>query len=127
MKEDSPLPFDEAVAVQIKKFKKELNSGTVSLMLLAIMNKAEQPLYGYQIAKQLERDGSEKQGSLYPVLRNMNTKGLLDSHVEPSESGPPRRYFQISPLGKLVFKEWLIIWNQTQDFVNHVIGEQHDG
>lgn len=92
-------------------------------MLLVIMAKATEPMYGYQIAKHLETSSSEKQGSLYPVLRNMSAKGLLESYVEPSESGPPRRYFRISMLGKKVLDEWLPIWKQTQSFVNQVIGD----
>lgn len=118
-----PTAEDLSVEQQIKKFRKELNSGTVSLMLLVIMAKSKEPLYGYQIAKQLETSSSEKQGSLYPVLRNLSAKGLLNSNVVPSESGPPRRYFSISPLGKKVLEQWLPIWKQTQSFVNQVIGD----
>ena len=61
-------------------------------------------MYGYQIAKQLERIGegvlSGKQSALYPVLRNLEGAGLLDSHVEPSMSGPPRRYYRITDAGR---------------------------
>ncbi|NQZ10105.1 MAG: PadR family transcriptional regulator [Algicola sp.] len=124
--------MDEQVAVQVKKLRKELSSGTVALALLSILSKAKEPLYGYQIAKQFERPGlnakpstkksSEKQGSLYPVLRNMSAKGLLDSETVPSLSGPPRRYYTISALGRLVLAQWLEIWQQTQIFVNDIIG-----
>ena len=37
-----------------KKFQKELNSGTVALVLLGVLDRARQPMYGYQIAKQVE-------------------------------------------------------------------------
>ena len=43
--------------IHLKKFQKELSAGTVSLVLLAVLARAGQPLYGYLIAKQLERDG----------------------------------------------------------------------
>lgn len=127
---DKTIPTDQAsadqlIAQQVKKFRKELNSGTVALMLLSIVAKAKEPLYGYQIAKQLESAGSEKQGALYPVLRTMSAKGLLESYVEPSESGPPRRYFKISTLGQAVLVEWLDIWKKTQSFVNGVIGDDN--
>ena len=120
------IATDEAVANLIKKFRKELNSGTVALVLLTIMAKTKEPLYGYQIAKQLETTGSEKQGALYPVLRNMSAKGLLDSQTVPSDSGPARRYFSITPLGRCVLKEWLDIWHHTQSFVNHAIRENNE-
>ena len=35
-----------------KKFKKELNSGIVALTLLSVLDKAAEPMYGYQIAKE---------------------------------------------------------------------------
>ena len=119
----SPGSADDALAPLVKKFRKELNSGTGALVVLTVMAKAREPLYGYQIAKQLEDSGFEKQGSLYPVLRNLDAKGLLSSYVEPSDSGPPRRYFHISPLGREVLREWLAIWRQTQSFVSRTIGD----
>ena len=64
----------------LKKFQKELSAGTVSLALLAVLAQADAPLYGYLIAKRLERlDGvlSGKQSALYPVLRNLEGAGLL--------------------------------------------------
>src|SRR5689334_13300363 len=64
---------EDLQASQQRKFQKELNAGIVSLVLLSILAGAKEPLYGYQIAKQLERDGAGtaimKQGTLYPVLR----------------------------------------------------------
>ncbi len=60
---------------QLKKFQKELSSGTVSLVLLAVLGQSRQPMYGYQIAKRLEEVGegvlAGKQSALYPVLRNL--------------------------------------------------------
>lgn len=117
----------ESVELQVKKLKKELSSGTSALVLLNILNNAEEPLYGYQIAKSLEHVSSEKQGAIYPVLRNMAAKGLLESNMLPSESGPPRKYFNISPLGQAVLKEWIAIWEQTQSFVNQSISNKPSG
>ena len=85
----------EVAELQLRKFQKELSAGTVSLALLAVLGAATDPMYGYQIAKRLEQVGqgvlSGKQSALYPVLRNLESAGLLDSFVEPSMAGPPRR------------------------------------
>src|ERR1051325_2049465 len=79
----STAPEDDALQGQQRKFQKELNGGIVSLVLLSIMAGAEEPLYGYQIAKQLEHESTGttimKQGTLYPVLRSLCAAGLLDS------------------------------------------------
>ncbi len=110
---------------QLRKFQKELSAGTVSLVLLAVLAAASEPMYGYQIAKRLERTGegvlSGKQSALYPVLRNLGASGLLDSHVEPSMSGPPRRYYQITEAGRAVLQEWITAWRATRDSVDTVL------
>ena len=112
--------------VHLKKFQKELSTGTVSLVLLAVLGQSRQPLYGYQIAKRLEELGDEgalagKQSALYPVLRNLEAGGLLASEVEPSVSGPPRRYYRMTKLGREVLREWIAAWEATRDSVDKVL------
>ena len=112
-------------ASQLKKFQKELSSGTVSLVLLAVLGQSRQPMYGYQIAKRLEETGegvlAGKQSALYPVLRNLEAAGLLASEVEPSVSGPPRRYYRITKPGRESLREWTAAWNATRDSVDNVL------
>lgn len=113
-----------------KKFQKELNAGTVALVLLGVLDQAKEPMYGYQIAKQVEAETEDvammKQGSLYPVLRSLEKNGLLESRVEPSVSGPPRRYYRITKSGRKTLKEWIDIWDQNKSFVDAVLrGNYH--
>lgn len=90
-----------------------------------ILDRAEEPLYGYQIAKSLEAAGEDvpmmKQGALYPVLRSLEGSGLLASRVEPSVTGPPRRYYEITPEGRAALQSWIRIWNQTKRIVKTVL------
>ncbi len=105
-----------------KKFQRELNAGLIALVLLSVLDRANEDLYGYQIAKQLQAVAPGlnvvKQGALYPVLRNMSASGLLASRVVPSYAGPPRRYYRITEQGRAVLQQWLGIWQQTRDFVD---------
>jgi len=105
-----------------QKFQRELNAGLVGLVLLAVLDQAEEDLYGYQIAKRLQHlaDGSSpvKQGALYPVLRQLSANGLLASRIVPSYSGPPRRYYRITESGRRTLSEWRAIWHATRDFVD---------
>ena len=113
------------VSAQTKKFQKELNSGTSSLVLLSVLSRSKEPMYGYQIAKMLEESGPDipmmKQGTLYPVLRSLEENGLLESIVEPSVSGPPRRYYKITKEGRVVLGEWTDLWKQTKNFVDSIL------
>jgi PadR family transcriptional regulator PadR len=115
----------------VKKFQKELNSGTASLVLLGILGKASEPMYGYQIARLVEANVKDmpimKQGALYPVLRSLESSGLLESEVEPSVSGPPRRYYRITETGRKNLEKWREIWEQTRALVDSVLqGENND-
>jgi PadR family transcriptional regulator, regulatory protein PadR len=114
-----------------RKFQKELNAGTAALVLLSVVSRASEPIYGYQIAK-LIGAGSEdvpmmKQGALYPVLRSLEKTGLLESTVEPSVTGPPRRYYRITGDGRAALDRWAAIWNENRSFVDSVLkGTYHE-
>jgi PadR family transcriptional regulator PadR len=116
--EPGPLDLDALT----RKFQKELNSGLIALVLLSILDRAGEDLYGYQIAKQLQGEAGDeaivKQGALYPVLRTMSSQGLLTSRVVPSLAGPPRRYYRITELGRATLARWLDIWTRTRGFVD---------
>ncbi|MFC1971062.1 PadR family transcriptional regulator [Chloroflexota bacterium] len=112
-----------------KKLHKELNTGTAALVLLSILDRAIKPMYGYQITKDIEAAIEEMpmtQGALYPVLRSLETSGLLNSEVEPSVSGPPRRYYSITKSGRETLGRWTEIWSQTKAFVDTILEGEHD-
>jgi PadR family transcriptional regulator PadR len=112
-------------SILTKKFQKEMNAGIASLVLLSVLEKSDGPMYGYQIAKLLEDYSGDtsfmKQGALYPVLHSLETSGLLESKVEPSVSGPPRRYYEITVEGSETLVVWQGVWKQMKSFVDRAI------
>jgi PadR family transcriptional regulator PadR len=108
-----------------KKFQKDLNGGLVSLVLLAVLDRSAEDLYGYEIAKRLASAHAGapifKEGTIYPVLRALSAAGLLTSRIVPSYSGPPRRYYRITEQGRTVLAEWKAIWQSTRGFVDRFI------
>jgi PadR family transcriptional regulator, regulatory protein PadR len=108
-----------------KKFQKELNGGLVGLVLLAVLDRSSEDLYGYEIAKRLAsaNEGTSvfKEGTIYPVLRALSASTLLTSRIVPSYSGPPRRYYRITDQGRAVLAEWTNIWQSTRTFVDRFI------
>lgn len=108
-----------------KKFQKEMNAGIASLVLLSVLEKNREPMYGYQIARLLDDYSGDaafmKQGALYPVLHSLENNGLLESKVEPSVSGPPRRYYQITSDGRETLVIWQGVWKQMKSFVDRAI------
>jgi len=108
-----------------RKFQKDLNTGLVALVLLAVLSGTQEDLYGYEIAKRLQRanegEALFKEGTVYPVLRALSAGGLLTSRVVPSYAGPPRRYYRITEEGRAVLRQWIEIWCQTRNFVDRFI------
>lgn len=109
----------------VRKFQKELNSGTASLVVLGLMYRLAEPLYGYQIAKLLEELAGGrlpmKQGALYPVLRSMEANGLLESEVVPSGSAPPRRYYTVTEDGRRMLGRWVTVWRDNREFIDRAL------
>ena len=114
-----------------RKFRKELMAGLSSLVLLAVLARAGREMYGYEIAKAVKAEGEGglifKQGAIYPVLRSLNALGLLDSRVEASAFGPPRRYYTITDEGKQALREWQGAWFDMREFVDDALKAQGAG
>lgn len=107
-----------------RKFQKELNAGVCSLLLLGVLARARRPMYGYEICRRLADAHGElpmQRGALYPVLRALAAAGLLASEVEPSVSGPPRRYYRVTRDGRAALAVWRRAWSRTRDLVESVL------
>jgi PadR family transcriptional regulator PadR len=111
--------------VYTRKFRKELMAGLSSLVVLAVLARAGREMYGYEITKAVKAEGEGglifKQGAIYPVLRSLNTLGLLDSRVEASAFGPPRRYYAITGEGKQALADWQGAWRDMREFVDDAL------
>jgi PadR family transcriptional regulator PadR len=111
--------------IRAHKFQKELNGGLVGLVLLAVLDRSAQDLYGYEIAKRLAgaNHGAAvfKDGTIYPVLRALAASRWLTSRIVPSYSGPPRRYYRITAEGRDMLAQRRAIWRETRDFVDRLL------
>ena len=75
----------------------ELRRGVI---VLAVLSQLSEEQYGYSLLKLLADQGLElDQGTLYPLLRRLESQGLLQS-VWKLEEARPRRYYVISDAGK---------------------------
>jgi DNA-binding PadR family transcriptional regulator len=86
----------------------ELRRGTLSIAVLSQLSTDE---YGYSLLKALSDKGLDvDQSTLYPLLRRLESQGLLQSDWRIVDEARPRRYYIISAQGKTVLsklkKEW---------------------
>lgn len=96
-------------------YERELLKGSTDSLLLSLINR--QPMYGYQIIKELERRSlgyfQFKEGTLYPALHRLEKAGLIYGKWQKLPNGQERRYYYITPKGQRILAERLAIW---QDF-----------
>lgn len=113
-----------------KDFQKGLYTGITVLILLSVVAGAKEPIYGYQIAKKIEKNNEDipiiKLGTLYPVLRSLEKDGLLESKIYPSVTGPPRRYYSITKHGILALKQLSATWQRGKEFVDNLMTGAED-
>ena len=86
----------------------ELRRGVI---VLAVLSQLSEEQYGYSLLKNLSDRGLEvDQGTLYPLLRRLESQGLLAS-VWKLEEARPRRYYVISAEGKKALPRLKEEWN----------------
>ena len=81
------------------------------MIVLAVLSQLDKEQYGYSLLKLLADQGLElDQGTLYPLLRRLESQGLLQS-VWRLEEARPRRYYVISPDGLKILNQLKLEWN----------------
>ncbi len=86
----------------------ELRRGVI---VLAVLSQLEEEQYGYSLLKRLSDQEMEiDQGTLYPLLRRLESQGLVQSSWRIADEARPRRYYVISKQGRAVLaqlkREW---------------------
>jgi DNA-binding PadR family transcriptional regulator len=71
----------------------------------------DQPMHGYELKRALSpalpRERRVNDGVLYPLLKRMESDGLISGHVERGAGAPDRRVFHPTEHGRRAFREWL--------------------
>lgn len=103
----------EAVQVQLKK-------GVLELCVLALLSRGD--AYGYDIASRLTKGIGMGEGTIYPLMRRMQSDGLVDTYLVESPSGPPRKYYKLTNRGRESFAAQQSEWTAFSTAVNDILG-----
>jgi PadR family transcriptional regulator PadR len=102
----------------------ELRRGSVVLAVLAALRREQ---YGYTLRKTLSDHGLEiDEGTLYPLLRRLETQGLLDSQWR-EEDKRKKRFYILSAEGARVLEQLLAEWRSIDISLEQVLKEQANG
>ena len=98
----------------------DLRRGTLVLAVLSSMNR---PKYGYSLLQDMEKQGIRiEANTLYPLLRRLETQGLLESKWDTAESRP-RKYYELSKRGHTLYKKLREEWRRMTREIEKILGE----
>ena len=99
----------------------QLRRGTVEYCVLALLRDGER--YGFELVRELsDVDGLvTSEGTIYPLLTRLRRDELVTTFWRESESGPPRRYYQLTSAGKAALTDFTKEWSRFRDSVDAIL------
>lgn len=110
------VELDEATP----KFEAELRRGVLAL---ATISQLRDPQYGYSLRQALAAHGVPiEEGTLYPLLRRLESQGLVASEWR-MEDGPPRRYYVLNAEGQSLYRRLTEAWHAQVSTMNNLLDD----
>ncbi len=105
--------------MNIENAKQQMRKGILEYCVLAII--AEEEAYPSDIIEKLKKVRLiVVEGTLYPLLTRLKNEGILTYRWEESPSGPPRKYYKLTQVGKAALKELHKAWEELEDTIAHI-------
>lgn len=106
-----PIPADRSPSMKLER---ELMRGAGPTAVLKLLS--AQTMYGYQLVETLaQKSGgvlAMGQSTLYPMLYNLEAKGLIEAEWQSAPSGRDRKYYKLTTKGKKKLKADLDAWKK---------------
>ena len=106
--------------VDVTNWQSQLRKGLLDMVILNLLGRGRS--HGYDIARTLKGiDGlSVREGNIYPILARLELDGLLAATRQPSQEGPPRKYYEVTGLGRSTVEEMNRHWDQMNESVQKI-------
>src|SRR5258705_9831362 len=103
----------------------QMRRGVLEFCILSILSTEE--VYPSDIISRMKQSKLiVVEGTLYPLLTRLKNGGLLQYRWEESKSGPPRKYYSLTPIGKKFLVEVVSEWNSLLETVKHLTNKTID-
>jgi len=94
----------------------QMRKGVLEFAILLAISKKK--TYANEIIAQLkEAKLTVVEGTIYPLLSRLKNSELLDYDWKESKSGPPRKYYTLTPKGKKLLESYETQWNSLKQAI----------
>ena len=99
----------------------QLRRGALEYCVLAL--RGDEPRYGFDLVRSLsDHPGMETgEGTIYPLLTRLRKEGKVDTTWQPSDTGPPRRYYTITSAGSASLDQFEQAWGTFRSTVDSIM------
>jgi len=97
----------------------QFNKGVLEMCVLTLLTKKE--FYGFELVETISRYISISEGTIYPLLRRLTEEKYVETYLQESLSGPPRKYYRMTALGKDFTRALMQNWETFSFNVNKLI------
>lgn len=103
--------------MNIENTQSQMRKGILEFCILSIIRRGE--AYPSDIVEEMKAANlNVLEGTLYPLLTRLKNASMLNYRWVESNSGPPRKYFMLTPQGEDFYKELETTWNELASAVN---------
>ncbi len=99
----------------------QLRKGVLEMCVLALLSRADG--YAYDIAARLAAEIGMGEGTIYPLMRRMQSDGLVKTYLEESASGPPRKYYQLTKTGRATLTAQTAEWATFSEAITKIVAD----
>lgn len=100
----------------------QFKKGVLELCVLSLLE--DQDRYGYELASILSEKVNISSGGIYPVLRRLKTDEYVDTYLEESSGGPPRKYFKLTNSGNKLRQGLKTDWITLKENISLIVKEE---
>ena len=99
----------------------QLKKGVLEMCVLALLSREDN--YAYEIASRLADGIGMGEGTIYPLMRRMQSDGLVSTYLRESSSGPSRKYYRLTAVGRKAFEAQKSEWAAFASSVAKILGD----
>jgi PadR family transcriptional regulator, regulatory protein PadR len=110
---ETPIDYVARTGIQMRK-------GTLEFCVLLVIARAEEVYAGDIITQLRQAEQLVVEGTVYPLLSRLKRDGLITHRWEESQTGPPRKYYTLTPAGLTALELLKQQWQALHKSITHL-------
>lgn len=116
--------MQQRVEAYMDRVQQAISVGLTHVLILGAVNRRA-PIHGYALMQEMTAslDGETPfpQGTIYPILKDLEKAGVIRSRWAAGESGPARKYYELTAAGQQALRETRRYWSRVRDGIETLL------